>query len=212
MNTTFSQKEFDRQLEALRASGRRPRLLLHACCAPCASHVLFYLAPYFQMTVYFYNPNIWPAEEHARRLETLRAFLPRLPFSTELLAPPYSPGDFLAAARGMEAEPEGGNRCGRCFALRLEATAKAAAQGGFDLFATTLTVSPHKNALLLNAIGQALGEQYGVPYLISDFKKKNGYLHSIQLSKEYGLYRQNYCGCAFAVEAEARRATQTTKP
>lgn len=194
----FSQKEFDSKLEGIRASGLLPRLLLHACCAPCASHVLFYLAPYFDITVFFYNPNIFPAAEHKKREQTLRDFLPRLPFSCGLLVPPYRPEDFAAAAAGLETAPEGGARCSRCFHLRLDETARQAKAGGFDYFASTLTVSPHKNAPLINATGQALAQVYQVPYLVSDFKKKNGYLHSIQLSKEYGLYRQDSCGCAYS--------------
>ncbi len=198
MEQSFSQKEFDKKLEAIRASGFSPRLLLHACCAPCASHVLTYLSPYFRITVFFYNPNIWPEAEHEKRAAELRRFLPQLPFPVEYIQPPYRPEAFSAAAAGLEAAPEGGARCTRCFRLRLEETARAAAAGGFDYFATTLTVSPHKNAPLINATGRELSAQYSVPYLVSDFKKKDGYLHSIRLSQEYGLYRQNYCGCRFS--------------
>ena len=197
----FSQKEFDNKLEAIRASGLLPRLLLHACCAPCASHVLDYLAPYFDITVFFHNPNIGPAGEFEKRAEEMRRFLGLFPHSVGLILPPYEPETFYAAAAGLESAPEGGPRCEKCFRLRLEATAKAAKEGGFDYFATTLTVSPHKNAPLLNRLGAELAARYGVPYLVSDFKKKNGYLHSIQLSREYDLYRQNYCGCVFSRQA-----------
>jgi hypothetical protein len=188
-----------REMEAVIASleGRRPTLLLHSCCGPCTSAVLEMVTPYFDTTVFFYNPNILPAEEFEKRLYWLRVLLDRAPFAegVELMVPDRDEPAFWAAARGLEAEPEGGARCTECFELRLSRTARAAKEGGFEFFATTLTVSPHKNAPLINAIGARLGQELGVRWLPSDFKKKDGYRRSIQLSAEYGLYRQAWCGC-----------------
>ena len=188
-----------REMEAVIASleGRRPTLLLHSCCGPCTSAVLEMVTPCFDTTVFFYNPNILPAEEFEKRLYWLRVLLDRAPFArgVELMVPDRDEPAFWAAARGLEAEPEGGARCTECFELRLSRTARAAKEGGFEFFATTLTVSPHKNAPLINAIGARLGQELGVRWLPSDFKKKDGYRRSIQLSAEYGLYRQAWCGC-----------------
>ena len=194
------QKEQDAVLAALGKEGARPRLLLHACCAPCSSYCLEYLNRYFQITVFFYNPNIDDAAEYARRKAELLRLIAEMPMEREVsvLEAPYDSAAFLQIAKGLESEKEGGARCKRCFALRLEETAKTAAAGGFDYFTTTLTISPLKNAALLNEIGQAAAEKYQVSFLPSDFKKNNGYLRSIALSKEYGLYRQNYCGCSFS--------------
>ena len=159
--------------------------------------VLEMVTPCFDTTVFFYNPNILPAEEYEKRLYWLRVLLDRAPFAegVELIVPDRDEPAFWAAARGLEAEPEGGARCTECFELRLGRTARAAKEGGFEFFATTLTVSPHKNAPLINAIGARLGQELGVRWLPSDFKKKDGYRRSIQLSAEYGLYRQAWCGC-----------------
>ena len=188
-----------REMEAVIASleGRRPTLLLHSCCGPCTSAVLETVTPHFDTTVFFYNPNILPAEEFEKRLYWLRVLLERAPFAegVELMVPDRDEPAFWASARGLEAEPEGGARCTECFELRLGRTARAAKEGNFEFFATTLTVSPHKNAPLINAIGARLGEELGVRWLPSDFKKKDGYRRSIQLSAEYGLYRQAWCGC-----------------
>lgn len=176
----------------------RPRLLLQGCCGPCSSYVMEYLTKHFQVTLLFYNPNIRPEAEYEKRLVALRQLLDAMDLASpvELLETGWRGEEFMAAVRGLEQEPEGGKRCPVCFRLRLEETARLAKEGGYDYFATTLTVSPHKNAPMLNHIGQALGEEYGVAWLPSDFKKRNGYLRSIQLSKEYGIYRQEYCGCA----------------
>ncbi len=197
------QKEMDRLLSRLQSAGEVPSLFLHSCCAPCSSYCLEYLLPYFRITVFYYNPNIAPSEEYEKRLaeqERLIALLaPSAPHGLELLAGDYRPEEYEAAVASLQQEPEGGARCTACFRLRLAETARLAAVQGFDYFATTLTVSPHKNAPLINEIGLAAGTQYGVRYLPSDFKKKNGYLRSIQLSKEYGLYRQNYCGCKYSI-------------
>ena len=190
-------KRMEAQLAALAQT--RPRLLLHSCCGPCSSAVLEIVTRYFDTTVYFYNPNILPAEEFEKRLWWQRYLLERAPFAAgvELIVPDRDEAAFRAAARGLESEPEGGARCTECFALRLGRTAWAAKEGGFDYFCTTLTVSPHKNAPLINAIGSRLGEETGVQWLFSDFKKKDGYKRSIELSHEYGLYRQAWCGCGW---------------
>ena len=183
-------------LRALEGAAEK-RVLLHACCAPCASHCLSELAGKTRVTVYFYNPNLSDREEYEKR----RAELLRLIGETgwaDALDCAYAPEDFAAVAAGYEDAPEGGARCARCFRLRLEHTAAAAKENGYDLFGTTLTLSPLKNAELINRIGFEAGERYGVEYLPPDFKKRGGYQHSLDLSREHCLYRQNYCGCAFS--------------
>ena len=174
-------------------------LLLHSCCGPCSTAVLERLGDHFSITLFFYNPNICPAAEYERRLEAQQTVIERLRlrYPASLIAAPYDPAPFAAIAAGLEAEPEGGTRCMRCFTLRLEETARVAKADGFNYFATTLSVSPHKNAGQLNEIGMALGEAYGVLYLPADFKKKGGYQRSVALAGELGLYRQSYCGCGF---------------
>ena len=185
------QKELERILKELEAEGKVPALLIHSCCAPCSSYVLEYLSQYFKITVFYYNPNIYPESEYTKR---------------SFLAGRYEKEKFYAMAEGMEDLREGGARCMKCYELRLSETARQAAAGGFDYFTTTLSISPMKNAQKLNEIGVRLGEEYGVEYLVSDFKKKNGYKRSIELSKEYGLYRQDYCGCEFSLrEREAQK-------
>ena len=195
------QLELEKLIRQQEMNGERPALLLHSCCAPCSSYVLEYLLPYFDTTVFYYNPNIAPEEEFRRRALEQKRFLEE--FCPEdarpaLLVPEYDPGEYFGVIKGLEKEPEGGSRCGVCFRLRLERTAKEATARGFAFFGTTLTVSPHKNAQVLNAIGKELAGVYGVRWLPSDFKKKEGYKRSIQLSIEYGLYRQDFCGCAFS--------------
>lgn len=183
-------------LRALEGAAEK-RVLLQACCAPCASHCLSELAGKTRVTVYFYNPNLSDREEYEKR----RAELLRLIGETgwaDALDCAYAPEDFAAVAAGYEDAPEGGARCARCFRLRLEHTAAAAKENGYDLFGTTLTLSPLKNADLINRIGFEAGEWYGVEYLPSDFKKRGGYQHSLDLSREHCLYRQNYCGCVFS--------------
>ena len=183
-------------LRALEGAAEK-RVLLQACCAPCASHCLSELAGKTRVTVYFYNPNLSDREEYEKR----RAELLRLIGETgwaDALDCAYAPEDFAAVAAGYEDAPESGARCARCFRLRLEHTAAAAKENGYDLFGTTLTLSPLKNADLINRIGFEAGERYGVEYLPSDFKKRGGYQHSLDLSREHCLYRQNYCGCAFS--------------
>ena len=194
------QKQLDALIERQQREGVRPRLLLQACCAPCSSYCLAYLTAYFDITVYFYNPNIFPKEEYDFRLEELRRLLGQLPLASPvtLLEGPYDPQRFFDAARGHEQDPEPGERCRACYRLRLRQTAEAARAGGYDYFCTTLSISPHKRADWLNEIGNEVGEEAGVPFLPSDFKKKGGYAASIQYSRAYDLYRQNYCGCVYS--------------
>ncbi len=200
MNKVNYQKELDRVIERHQAAGEVPRLLLHVCCAPCSSYCLEYLSNYFDITVYYYNPNISKKEEYEYRLSEEKRFisLKEFKYPVKLTESDYRPEDFFAAVKGLEKEPEGGLRCKECFKLRLEASAQKAKEQGFDYFTTTLTISPLKNAALLNEIGAGMGEKYGVSWLYSDFKKKEGYKRSIELSREFDLYRQNYCGCVFS--------------
>jgi hypothetical protein len=207
MNKRNYQKELDKIIEENQREGRVPRLLLHSCCAPCSSYCLEYLAKYFEITVFYYNPNIAPAEEYEKRVEEIRRLVEKLPVEHEvkLVIGKYDPERFYEMAKGMEDIPEGGERCFGCYRLRLEETARMAAEGGFDYFTTSLTISPLKNACKLNEIGEELGEIYRVACLPSDFKKRNGYKRSVELSQEYGLYRQNYCGCVFSKREAQRR-------
>ncbi len=180
-------------------------LLLHSCCGPCSSYVLEYLSPYFsRITVLYYNPCIHPKEEFEKRLAEQRRLIEQMsfPHSVDLLVPTYEPDTFFEAVKGLEHCPEGGERCGVCFAQRLAMTAQVAHRQGYSYFATTLTVSPHKNALVINQTGQESAQGKRAIYLPSDFKKKEGYKRSLQLSKEYSLYRQNYCGCVFSMRKE----------
>lgn len=204
-------KQMDAVLAALGES--RPRLLLHACCAPCSSSVLELLERHFAVTILYYNPNIWPDAEYRRRLEELRRFLQKSGRAdTALIEDDYRPEEFYAAVQGLEAEPERGGRCTVCYRLRMERAAAYAAAHGYEWFCTTLSVSPHKDAGRINAIGQELAAQYGVRHLPSEFKKRDGYKRSLVLSGEYGLYRQDYCGCEFSARAsEARRTAAKTE-
>ena len=201
MNRRNYQKELERFLLAWEKEDRITHLLLHACCAPCSSYVLEYLAQYMQITVFFYNPNITRTEEYRKRVEEEKRLIRELPakYPVAFLEGSYEPDQFFEAVKGLEKEPEGGKRCEVCVKLRLEEAARIAAENGdFDFFTTSLTISPLKNADLLNEVGEAAGEKYGIPFLPSDFKKKNGYKRSIELSREYDLYRQDYCGCIFS--------------
>lgn len=207
MNRRNYQRELEAVIKENESKSRVPRLLLHSCCAPCSSYVLEYLSDYFEITVFYYNPNISPAEEYEKRAAEQKHLIQELPAKhpIHLVVGAYEPERFYAVSRGLEMVPEGGERCFQCFRLRLEEAAKMAAEGGFDYFATTLTISPLKNAQKLNEIGEELSEIYKVEHLPSDFKKKNGYKRSVELSAQYGLYRQNYCGCVFSKrEAEER--------
>ena len=200
MNQTNYQKELDKTIARLQSEGRVPTLLLHACCAPCSSYVLEYLSNYFEITVLYYNPNISPRTEYDTRAEELKRLIGEMEFihPVKLLVGEYEPDKFYAMAKGMEDLPEGGERCFKCYEQRLRYTAQMANEGGFDYFTTTLSISPLKNATKLNEIGQELAAEFGVEYLLSDFKKKNGYKRSVELSAEHGLYRQDYCGCVFS--------------
>lgn len=200
MNKINYQKELDRVIDKIKKEGRVPKLLLHVCCAPCSSYCLEYLSKYFDISVYFYNPNISIANEYNYRLSEEKRLVSLMPFEypVKVVEGEYLPKDYFEYVKGLENEPEGGKRCEKCFRLRLESSARYAKEHGFDYFTTTLTISPLKNAQLLNSIGSELAEKYGVPWLYSDFKKREGYKRSIILSKEYDLYRQNYCGCVFS--------------
>ncbi len=193
-------KELERLIQQFQREERVPRLLLHVCCAPCSSAVLEYLSQYFAITLLYYNPNISPREEYDKREAELKRLVSEMELvhPVDLLPCDYDGQAFVEAARGLEGEPEGGARCEACFRLRLEYAAQEAARLHFDYYTTTLTISPMKNAPLLNQLGEETGEKYGVAHLPSDFKKKNGYKRSVELSKEFGLYRQDYCGCAFS--------------
>jgi len=191
-------------LDAIAHKVPKPRLLLHACCAPCSTAVLERLAERLDITLYYYNPNIDTQTEFARRAEELGRLARESGLSAEPIILPYTPEAFYQAVRGLEGEPEGGARCEACFKLRLRQAAVYAARNGFDYYTTTLTISPMKNAALLNQLGRAIGQEEGVTFLPSDFKKRGGYLRSTQLSKEYGLYRQDYCGCIFSREARRK--------
>lgn len=189
------QIETDKITAALGES--KPSLLLHSCCGPCSSYVLEYLTRFFDITLLFYGPNIQPREEYDLRLEHQRKVTEHIP--VKIMECDYDGEDFDRAVVGLESEPEGGARCTECFRLRIERTAALAAEHGFEWYCTTLSVSPHKDAQRINALGQELGERYGVKWLPSDFKKRGGYQRSIVLSKEMGLYRQEYCGCAYSL-------------
>lgn len=191
----------EKEFEKIEKGGEKPTLLLQCCCAPCSSAVLERLKEHFRLKIYFYNPNIYPQEEYEKRLGEFEKLLfsPRFAEKIEIVPSEYSQGDFENAIKGYEKEKEGGARCEKCFRLRLFETAKKAKETGADYFCTTLTVSPHKNAELLNKIGEEAEKEYGVKFLRSDFKKKEGYKRSIELSNELNLYRQNYCGCKYSI-------------
>lgn len=187
----------ERMLEILPSVPRGERLLLHSCCGPCSTRCIEALKDAFRVTVLYYNPNITDPAEYAKRKAEQVRFLQESGWA-DLLDCPYDPQEFFAAAKGFEGEPEGGERCTRCFALRLMYTAQAAKREGFGWFGTTLSVSPHKDAARLNALGERIAAQAGIRWLYADFKKQNGYLRSTELARQYHLYRQNYCGCVFS--------------
>ena len=200
------QKELDAKIAGLH--GEVPTLLLHSCCAPCSSYVLEYLSQYFSITLFYYNPNIYPPTEYEHRVEEQQRLIHSLPavHPISFCPGPYDSDRFYELTRGMENVPEGGERCFACYKLRMEAAAKYAAGHHFDFFTTTLSISPLKNAQKLNEIGEALAEEYGVPHLPSDFKKQEGYKRSIQLSADYNLYRQDFCGCVFSKKEREAKA------
>ena len=227
------QKELDKIIESIGADGKSaPTLFLHSCCAPCSSYVLEYLRKYFRITVFYYNPNISMEDEYRKRVAEQKRLIAaynaevfgedaltqsdslqaerkqngkKSGYFIEVIEGDYKPECFYEIVRGLEQCPEGGERCFACYGLRLCETAKRARAGEYDYFATTLTISPLKNAVKLNEIGERLSEEYGVSWLPSDFKKKGGYQRSIELSKEYDLYRQDYCGCVYSKEERERQ-------
>lgn len=207
MNKINYQKKLDDLISEL--NGRRPHLLLHSCCAPCSSYCIEYLARHFDITVLYYNPNISPAEEFYKRADEeerfIREFDTAREFGVKLIKDKYEPTVFYDAVRGMENIPEGGERCFVCYRLRLRRAAEYANANGFEFFGTTLSVSPLKNSEKLNDIGHELEHEFDVRYLPSDFKKRGGYLRSIELSRKYGLYRQNFCGCVYSKSNAKRR-------
>ncbi len=194
------QKELEEIIFKLEREGRTPSLLVHSCCAPCSSYVLEYLSRYFEITIFYYNPNISPEQEYSKRIIEQQDLIGKMKFKNPVhfIAGSYQHEKFLEIAKGLEQEKEGGLRCEKCYEQRLRRTAEMAKEDGYDFFTTTLTISPMKNAGKLNVIGNGVGKEYGVNFLPSDFKKKNGYKRSLELSKEYGLYRQDYCGCEFS--------------
>lgn len=200
MKTNY-QLIMEEELKNIESTGEKPVLLLQCCCAPCSSAVLERLKEHFDLRLYFYNPNIYPEQEYNKRLEQFDKLLKNTeyPNGIKTVESRYNQDEFFSFVRGLENEKEGGKRCTKCFILRLEETARKAKEIGADYFCTTLTVSPHKNSELLNEIGIKAGEKYGVKFLQSDFKKKEGYKRSTELSKEFDLYRQNYCGCKFSI-------------
>lgn len=209
------QKELEKLLARLEKEQRTPSLLLHSCCAPCSSYVLEYLSKYFLITVLYYNPNIYPDTEYKKRVKEQQKLIRDMKFihPVSFIEGKYDREQFYSMAKGLENEKEGGPRCMKCYALRLSETARTAQEKGFEYFTTTLSISPLKNAQKLNEIGIRTGEKYNVKYLVSDFKKKNGYKRSTELSREYGLYRQDYCGCEFSLREryEKERAADTVQ-
>lgn len=197
----------EKKLKELQGEGKVPKLFLHSCCAPCSSYVLEYLSQYFYVTVFYYNPNIFPDEEYVKRVAEQKQFIEKFPsrYPISFVEGAFDKDSFYRVTKGLEKETEGGRRCRECFLLRLEETAKQAKAYGMDYFTTTLSISPLKNAELLNSLGQEIAKRYGVAYLTSDFKKKDGYKRSVELSREYGMYRQDYCGCVFSYKERERQ-------
>lgn len=214
MNRRNYQAEMEQVLKKNTENSRIPTLLLHSCCAPCSSYVLEYLSEYFYITVFYYNPNIYPDEEYRKRVVEQQEFIRKFPMKHEVkfIEGAFEKEKFYEMAKGMEEVKEGGERCFRCYELRLRETAEKAKKLGFDYFTTTLSISPLKNAEKLNEIGERLGEVYDISYLCSDFKKKNGYKRSVEISKEYEMYRQYYCGCVYSKnQRDAEIAAQEKK-
>lgn len=200
MNKVNYSKELDKLILKHSGDNEIPTLLLHSCCAPCSSYVLKFLSQYFSITLLYYNPNIFPQKEYEIRVSEQERLINEMPFinPVKFVSGRYIPQEFFEAVKGLEKEPEGGKRCFKCYELRLKEAAILAKEGKFDYFATTLSISPLKNADKINEIGELLSAEYGVKHLPSDFKKKEGYKQSVELSKEYGLYRQNFCGCIYS--------------
>ena len=208
MNENYDRR-MQAMMEGLKREGKRPRLLLHSCCAPCSTAVLTRLCEGFDITVFYYNPNIDTREEHDLRAKELEGFVGDSGLALGAVIIPWEPKLFYEQVRGLEGEKEGGKRCEVCFGLRLDRTARYAAEHGYDLFTTTLTISPMKSAPLLNRIGEEAAKRTGAVFLNSDFKKRGGYLLSTQLSREYGIYRQDYCGCVFSKRERAIQNERT---
>ena len=198
MNKRNYQSELDEIIKTNTEEEKRPKLLLHVCCAPCSSYCMEYLTKHFDITLLFYNPNMDSSEEYEKRKNELLRLVKEADFPVKTVTDPYNPQEYFDAVHGLEDIPEGGDRCFACYELRLKRAAEYAAQNGFDYFTTSLSISPYKNAEKINEIGERLAAEYKVAHLPSDFKKKNGYKRSIELSKEYDLYRQDYCGCVFS--------------
>ena len=224
MNKINYARQLDQKIEEFQKQGRYPKLLLHACCAPCSSYCLEFLREYFDVTVFYYNPNITEEAEYRKRVEEEKRLIAAYNRQVDeqhfegmhsdgkahrigILEGSYVPADYYDAVRGLEDCPEGGDRCTKCFALRLGETARVCAEQGFDFFTTTLTISPLKDADRLNRIGGEMAQKYGTTFLPSDFKKKEGYKRSIELSHQFGLYRQDFCGCSYSkAERERQKA------
>ena len=198
------QKLLDEELEQIKNNNAKPKLLLHACCGPCSSYVVEYLTNYFDITIYYYNPNIYPDNEYMRRLDELINFINEFNNQNnnkiKTIEEKYNSSEFYKAIKGTEHLGEKSKRCYNCYKLRMRRTADYAKNCGFDYFTTTLSISPHKNANWINEIGKVLEDNIGIKYLYADFKKKNGYKRSLEMSKEYNLYRQEYCGCVYSKE------------
>ncbi len=210
------QRKLDETIGEVKAQGTLPRLLLHSCCAPCSSYVLEYLSDYFSITVFYYNPNITDEEEYLHRVAEQRRLIRELPVEhpVTFLEGCYDPDRFLETVKGLEEIPEGGERCRKCFALRLSETAEVAEREGYDYFTTTLSISPLKDAEALNEIGERIAAEHaGVRWLPSDFKKRDGYKRSLELSEQYDLYRQDYCGCVYSKREreQAKRSRQSLR-
>ncbi len=196
----YFQQWLDEKINKIKLNRIIPGLLLHSCCAPCSSYVLEYLSQYFSITLFFYNPNIQPEEEYNRRIHEQKRLIEQIPAKNKIhfIEGQYEPADFLKEVKGLEQEKEGGKRCVKCYKLRLEQTAQKARTLNLSYFTTTLTISPHKNAAIINQIGSEFAKKYQLNYLYSDFKKKSGFKRSVILADQYHLYRQNYCGCIFS--------------
>ena len=194
------QKKLEEILESIKKRETKTKLLLHACCAPCSSYVLEYLSNYFEITIYYYNPNIHPKDEYLRRINELKKFLDEFEKKNkiEIFEEHYDPTEYFNYIKGLENLGERSKRCYMCYSLRMEEAVKYAKKNSFDYFTTTLSISPYKDAQWINEIGSLLENKYNIKYLYSDFKKKNGYKRSLELSKNYGLYRQDYCGCIYS--------------
>ena len=208
MNKRNYQKELEKLIDQAQKDNKIPSLFLHSCCAPCSSYVLEYLSKYFNITVFYYNPNIYPEEEYRKRVHEITRLVNSMEFEhpVKLIEGHYDPQEIFQKAKGLKDLPEGGELCFKCYRLRMEEAAKLAEEGSYAYFTTTLSISPLKNAAKINEIGEEQAEIYNVQHLPSDFKKKNGYKRSIELSHEYDLYRQNYCGCVYSRrEAENRK-------